>query len=70
MGGVPDEKYIQGEVSNGVKGQRVSGKESWRAGVAGGRPGGEMSRPQEVRKRAAGEQVHWERRDEEAGHWG
>jgi len=36
----------------------------------GGRPEGERSRPQDVRKRAAWEQVHWERRDEEAGRWG
>jgi len=29
-----------------------------------------MSRPQDLRKRAAGEPVHWERRDEVAGSWG
>ena len=30
-----DEKWIQGEVSDGVKGERVSWKESWWAGVSG-----------------------------------
>jgi len=44
-------------------------KAGWR-GYRGGRPGGEMSRPQEVRKRAVWERVHWERRYEEAGRWG
>ena len=39
MGGVPEEKWIQGEVSDGVKGERVSWKESWRAGVSGGKAG-------------------------------
>ena len=34
------------------------------------RPEGEMLWPQDVRKRAAWERVHWERRDEEAGCWG
>jgi len=37
--GVPDEKWIQGEVSHGVKGERVSWKESWPAGVSGGEAG-------------------------------
>jgi len=37
--------------------------------IGGGKPGGEMSRPQDVRKRAAWERVHWERRYEEAGRW-
>ena len=35
VGVVPDEKWIQGEVSDGVQGERVSGKESWWAGVSG-----------------------------------
>ena len=39
VGGVPDEKWIQGEVSDGVKGERVSWKESWRARVSGGEAG-------------------------------
>ena len=39
VGGVPDEKWIQGEVSDGVKGDRVSWKERWRAGVSGGEAG-------------------------------
>ena len=39
VGVVPDEKWIQGEVSDGVKGERVSWKESWRAGVSGGDAG-------------------------------
>jgi len=70
VGGVPDEKWIQGKVSDGVKEERVSWKESWRGGYPGGRPGGEMSRPQDVRKRAVWERVHCERRYEEAGRWG
>ena len=36
IGGVPDEKWIQAEVSHKVKGERVSCKESWQAGVSGG----------------------------------
>jgi len=36
---VLDEKWIQGEVSDRVKGERVSWKESWRAGVSGGEAG-------------------------------
>jgi len=36
VGGVPDEKWIQGEVSDRVKGQRVSWNESWSAGVLEG----------------------------------
>jgi len=32
-------KWIQGEVSDGVKGERVSWKESWRAGASGGEAG-------------------------------
>jgi len=39
VGGVPDEKWIQGEVSDGVQGERVSWKESWRARVSGGDTG-------------------------------
>jgi len=40
VGGVPDEKWIQGDVSDWVKGERVSWKESWRAGVSGREAGG------------------------------
>jgi len=36
---VPDEIWIQGEVSDGVKGEWVSWKESWRAGISGGEGG-------------------------------
>ena len=36
VGGVPDEKWIQGEVSDRVKGGRASWKESWWAGVSPG----------------------------------
>jgi len=39
-------------------------------GNGGGRQGGKMWRPQDVRKRVAWKQVHWERRYEEAGRWG
>ena len=35
VGGVPDEKWIQGEVSDAVNGDWVSWNESWRAGVSG-----------------------------------
>jgi len=33
--GFPEQKWIQGEGSDGVKAERVSWKESWRAGVTG-----------------------------------
>ena len=69
VGGVPDEKWIQGEVSDRVKGERVSWQECWWEGILWGEPEGEMSRRQDVRKRAAWESVYWERRDEEAGRW-
>ena len=36
IGGVPDEKWIQAEVSDKVKEERVSCKESGQAGVSGG----------------------------------
>jgi len=49
----------------GYHGKRAGGR-----AYRGGRPEGEMSRPQEVRKRPAWERVHWERRYEEAGRWG
>ena len=35
MGGVPDQKWIQGELSDAVKGERVSWKESYWACVSG-----------------------------------
>jgi len=54
----------------GLKERGYHGKKAGRREYRGGRPGGEMSRPQDVRKRAAWEQVHWERRYEEAGRWG
>jgi len=54
----------------GLKQIRYHGKKAGGRGYLGGRPGGVMSRPQEVRKRAALERVHWERRYEEAGRWG
>jgi len=54
----------------GLKESGYHGKKAGRWGYRGGRPGGEMSWPQDVCKRAAWERVHWERRYEEAGHWG
>jgi len=54
----------------GLKERGYHGKKSGGQGYRGGRPGGEMWRPQDVRKRAAWERVHWERRYEEAGRWG
>ena len=54
----------------GLKERGYHGKKSAGRGYRGGRPGGEMWRPQEVRKRAAWERVNWERRYEEAGCWG
>jgi len=54
----------------GLKERGYHGKKARRQGYRGGRPRGEMSRRQEVGKRAAWARVHWERRDEEAGRWG
>jgi len=54
----------------GLKESGYHGKKDGGRGHRGGRLGGEMSRPQDVRKRAAWERVHWERRYEEAGRWG
>jgi len=59
------ERLVTGFKARGYHGKKAGGQ-----GYRGGRPGGEMSRPQDVRKRAVWERVHWERRDEEAGHWG
>jgi len=59
------ERFVTGLKERGYHGKKAGG---W--GYQGGRLGGEMSRPQEVRKRAAWERVHWERRYEEAGRWG
>jgi len=53
-----------------LKERGYHGKKAGGQGYRWGRPGGEMSWPQDVRKRAAWERVHWERRDEEAGRWG
>ena len=50
------EKRIQREASDEVKGERVSWKESWRAGVSGGGPGCERLLLKRVRRTAA-----WER---------
>ena len=58
VGGVPDEKWIPGEVSDGVKGEWVSWKESWRAGVSGWEAGRRDVSAQDLRKRAAWERVH------------
>jgi len=54
----------------GLKERGYHGKKAGGLGYQGERPGGEMSRPQDVGKRAAWERVHWERRYEEAGRWG
>ena len=52
-----------------LKERGYHGKKAGRRGYRGGRPGGEMSRPHDVRKRAAWERVDWERRYAEAGRW-
>jgi len=59
------ERLVAGLKERGYHGKKAGG---W--GYRGGRPGGEMSWPQDVRKRAAWEWVHWERRYEEVGRWG
>ena len=59
------ERLVTGLNKRGYHGKNAGGRAS-----AGGRPEEQMSCPQEVRKRAAWERVHWERRDEEAGGWG
>jgi len=59
------ERLVTGLKESGYHGKKAGGR-----GYRCGRPGGEMSRPQDVRKRAAWKWVHWEQRYEEAGHWG
>jgi len=59
------ERLVTGLKERGNHGRKAGGRV-----YQGGRPEGEMSRPQDVRKRAAWERVHWERRDEEGGRWG
>jgi len=59
------ERLVTGLKERGYHGRKAA---VW--AYVGGRPEGEMSRPQDVHKRAAWERVHWERRDEEAGRWG
>jgi len=59
------ERLVTGLKERGYHGKKAGGQ-----GNRGGRPGGEMLRPQDVHKRAAWERVHWERRYEEAGRWG
>ena len=59
------ERLVKGLKERGYHGKKDGGR-----GYQGGRPGGEMSRPQDIHKRAAWELVHWEGRYEEAGRWG
>ena len=59
------ERLVTGLKERGYHGKKAAGR-----GYRGGRPGGEMWRPQDVRKRAVWERVHWERRYEQAGCWG
>ena len=56
------ERLVTGLKERGYHGRKAGGR-----GYRGERPEGEMSQPQDLRKRAAWERVHWERRDEEAG---
>ena len=56
------ERLVTGLKERGYHRKKAGGR-----GYRGGGPGGEMSRPQDVRKRAAWEPVPWERRYEEAG---
>jgi len=58
------ERIVKGLNERGYQGKKASG---W--AYRGGRPEGEMLRPQDVCKRAAWEWVHWEQRDEGAGCW-
>jgi len=58
------ERLVTGLKERGYHGKKGGG------GYRGGSPGGEMSRPQDVPKRAVWERVHWEQRYEEAGRWG
>ena len=53
-----------------LKKRGYHGKKAGGQGYRARRPRGEMSRPQDVRKRAAWELVHWEGRYEEGGRWG
>jgi len=59
------ERLVTGFKERGYHGKKAGGR-----GYRGYWPGGDMSRPQDVCKRAAWEHVHWERRYEEAGRWG
>ena len=59
------ERLVTGLKERGYHGKKAGGRGYW-----GGRLGGEISRPQDIRKRAAWEQVHPKRRYEEAGRWG
>ena len=58
------ERLVTGLQERGYQGKKAGGR-----GYLG-RAGGEMSRPQDVRQRAAWERVDRERRHEEAGCWG
>jgi len=66
------------QMRNGFRGSLVTelkergyhGKKAGGRAYQGGKPEGELSWLQDVRKRAEWELVHWERRDEEAGCWG
>jgi len=59
------ERLVTGLKERGYHGKKAGGR-----GYRGGRPEVDMWRPQDVRKGAAWERVHWERRYEEAGRWG
>ena len=59
------ERLVTGFNERGYHGKKAGGRR-----YRGGRPEGEMSRPQDLHKRGAWERVYWERRYEEAGHWG
>jgi len=59
------EMLVTGLKERGYHGKKAGGRR-----YRGGRPGGEMSRPEDVCKRAAWERMHWERRYEEAACWG
>jgi len=54
----------------GLKERGYHGKQAGGRGYRGERPGGEMSRPQDVRKRVAWEGLDCEQRYEDAGRWG
>jgi len=59
------ERLVMRLTERGYHEKKAGGRGYW-----GGRLEGEMSRPRDLRRRAAWERIHSERRDEEAGRCG